>query len=283
MVETEVLAPDTTPAETEAPVSELDTAEVEAGGEDTGEQPEDTRDFDKELEEARKQAADEARQSFESEQVIKSHREQVQRSTVWLSSQATNELTKMLDWAAGEVESGRMTKDQLMRQIKPENLQRGLAGQLASAVQTQEMAAVDVLQDRFLLDQYKDWRIPQDLVRAKEQAIASGDTVGVYKARFEILKRAVLENDVQAEAKKLAGELAQKSKTAAQVRDAKAGDTARANEGQLTNTSGGASAGNGMMTSAQIEAIPMNDWMNLPKARRDFLLANKHVADAKRR
>lgn len=238
MVETEVLAPDTAPAETEAPV-ELDTAEVEATGEDTGEQPEDTRDFDKEIEEARKQAAEEARQSFESEQVLKDHRARVQQSTAWLSSQASNELTKMLDWAVGEVESGRMTKDQLMRQVKPENLQRGLAGQLASAVQTQEMAAVDQLQDRFLIDTYKDWRIPQDLVRAKEQAIASGDTVGVYKARFEILKRAVLENDAPEQAKKLAGELAQKSKTAAQVRDAKAGDRERANAEQLTTIAGG--------------------------------------------
>ncbi len=267
MDETEVQAPDTTPADTEAP--ETDTAEVEAQGEDTGEQPEDTRDFEAELEEARKQAAEEARQSFESEQSIKLHREQVQRSSAWLASQSVNELTKMLDWAAGEVESGRVTKDQLMRQIKPENLQSGLAGRLASAIQTQEMAAVDALQDRFLLDTYKEWRIPQDLVRAKEQAIAAGDTVGVYKARFEILKRAVLENDSPEVAKKLAAEQAQKSKTAAQVAATKAGDTARANAEQLTNTSGGASRGKftlkdlEAMSDAEFERLPFDEQMRL--------------------
>jgi hypothetical protein len=116
-----------------------------------------------------------------------------------------------------------------MRQVKPENLAKGLAGQLASSVQTQQAYAVDQLQDAFLASDYKDWRVPPELVRAKEMAISRGDSVALYRVRTEIIKRAVLENDVPAEARKLAAEIAAKDKKAASVAATQRSDRDKAN------------------------------------------------------
>ena len=240
LAETDVLVADTAPAEAEA-LEIPDTAEAEAIEEaDTEQQETDTRDFDKEIEEARKQAAEEARQSFEEESVIRAHRERSQNQSRWLATQAANEAEKFAQYIVGKLDSGEMTGAQLMASIKPDNLARGWAGQLAAAVQSEQLATAYSLQDETLKRQYPEWRIPSDLARAKENAIANADTVKLYTLRDEIWRRAVLENEVPKEAQKVAAETAAKNKKATDVEKVRDGDKARAQSERPTAVSGGA-------------------------------------------
>ena len=289
MEDTDVLAPDTVPAEPEAlEEATPDTADGEATeGTDTGEQAADTRDFDREkaeaVEAARKEAEENARKSFEEEAVLRAYRERTQRQSQWLSSQAANEAERFAQYVVSKLESGEMTGAQLMASIKPENLAKGWAGQLAGAVQSEQLQIAYDLQDQNLKRAYPEWRIPTGLQRAKETALAEGDSVTLYAVRDEIWRRAVLENEVPKEAQKAAAAAAANNKKAEGVEKLREGDKARAASERPTAVSGGSPAGNGMMTSAQIEAMPTSEWSNLPKERRDFLLANRHIADARRR
>lgn len=249
MEATDVLAADTVPADTEAPAEPTqDTAEVEATeGTDTGEQATDTRDFDAEkaeaVEAARNEAREEARKSFEEEAVLRTYRERQKSQAAWLANQSGEAVKKHAEWLVAEVETamnnGRPVS-QVLASIKSENLARGWAGQLAAAVQSEQLMTAYQLQDDNLKRSYPDWRVPTDLQRQKEQAIAQGDTVKLYTVRDEIWRRAVLENEAPKEARKLAAEEAAKNKKAADVEKVREGDKARAQTERPTAVSGGA-------------------------------------------
>lgn len=255
MDDTDVLTADTVPAEPEA-LEEVtpDTAEGEATeGTDTEEQATDTRDFDAEIEAARKEAEENARKSFEEEAVLTAYRERARASDQWLATHAANEIRKTMVYAAETVDSGKATAAQVIAAINPDNLAKGLAGQLANAVQTEQLSIADQLQDRYLTDTYKDWRIPSDLIRQKEKALAERDTAALYRLRNEIIRRAVLENDVPKEAQKVAAEAAAKNKKAADVEKVRDGDKSRASAERPTAVSGGAA---GKQDNAAIIANP---------------------------
>lgn len=249
MEATDVLAADTVPADTEAPAEPTqDTAEVEATeGTDTEEQATDTRDFDAEkaeaVEAARNEAREEARKSFEEEAVLRTYRERQKSQAAWLANQSGEAVKKHAEWLVAEVETamnnGRPVS-QVLASIKSENLARGWAGQLAAAVQSEQLMTAYQLQDDNLKRSYPDWRVPTDLQRQKEQAIAQGDTVKLYTVRDEIWRRAVLENEAPKEARKLAAEEAAKNKKAADVEKVREGDKARAQTERPTAVSGGA-------------------------------------------
>lgn len=243
MEATAVADADTVPAETEAPEEAIqDTAEESPEGTDTEEQATDTRDFEAEkaeaVEAARKAAIEEARKDFEEESVLNAYRNRTRQQGQWLASQAANEAQKFAEYVVGEVESGRMTGAQILASIKPENLAKGWAGMLAGAVQSEQLVTAYALQDGNLKKAYPDWRVPNDLARAKEKALAEGDTATLYQLRDEIWKRAVLENEVPKAAQELAKSEQEKNKKAAEVAKTLNGDKTRASAPAPTAVSG---------------------------------------------
>lgn len=280
--DTALLTPDTAPLETEAPepelLTELDTAEVEGEGEDTGSEEPDTRDFEAELEEARKQAVEDFRKSYEEQAFLANRQREIQQARQFLGGDVAGKFKSTIAHFLEQVETGRLTAAQAEKQINPDNLVKGYVGDLASAVQANELAASDEYDNRVIASMYKDWRIPSDLLKQKELARQQLRPDLLRAVNLEIIRRAVLENEVGAEAKKLAEDRAQKSKEAAKVAAVKQGDQARANADRPTSVSGGGS-NSSIMTTSQIEAMPMAKWNALPQERRDYLLANAERAD----
>ena len=280
--DTALLTPDTAPLETEAPepelLTELDTAEVEGEGEDTGSEEPDTRDFEAELEEARKQAVEDFRKSYEEQAFLANRQREIQQARQFLGGDVAGKFKSTIAHFLEQVETGRLTAAQAEKQINPDNLVKGYVGDLASAVQANELAASDEYDNRVIASMYKDWRIPSDLLKQKELARQQLRPDLLRAVNLEIIRRAVLENEVGAEAKKLAEDRAQKSTEAAKVAAVKQGDQARANADRPTSVSGGGS-NSSIMTTSQIEAMPMAKWNALPQERRDYLLANAERAD----
>lgn len=280
--DTALLTPDTAPLETEAPepelLTELDTAEVEGEGEDTGSEEPDTRDFEAELEDARKQAVEDFRKSYEEQAFLANRQREIQQARQFLGGDVAGKFKSTIAHFLEQVETGRLTAAQAEKQINPDNLVKGYVGDLASAVQANELAASDEYDNRVIASMYKDWRIPSDLLKQKELARQQLRPDLLRAVNLEIIRRAVLENEVGAEAKKLAEDRAQKSKEAARVAAVKQGDQARANADRPTSVSGGGS-NSSIMTTSQIEAMPMAKWNALPQERRDYLLANAERAD----
>lgn len=280
--DTALLTPDTAPLETEAPepelLTELDTAEVEGEGEDTGSEEPDTRDFEAELEDARKQAVEDFRKSYEEQAFLANRQREIQQARQFLGGDVAGKFKSTIAHFLEQVETGRLTAAQAEKQINPDNLVKGYVGDLASAVQANELAASDEYDNRVIASMYKDWRIPSDLLKQKELARQQLRPDLLRAVNLEIIRRAVLENEVGAEAKKLAEDRAQKSKEAAKVAAVKQGDQARANADRPTSVSGGGS-NSSIMTTSQIEAMPMAKWNALPQERRDYLLANAERAD----
>lgn len=264
MVETDVLTPDTVTPEPEALQPQVeDTAEGTEEA-DTETETEDTRDFDAELEAARKTAKEEALKELQTEEILKAHRQNQQRSMAWLATEAAKEIRKNMNFAAREAEKN--GADAVMSQVDMDNLARGIGMQMASHVATREVNATDQLQDQLLADSYPEWRIPTDLVRRKEAALANGDSVEFHKVRLEIAKRAVLENEVPKEAQKLT--------VAEQEKAKKAGDVARLQKGSAStgpSKIGGTSPA-AKMTLEQIDQMPTAQWMSKPKEERERLL-----------
>lgn len=214
--DTLTLAPDTSGEAVEDQVQTLDPeTETLSETEDTGADEQDTEDFEAKLEAARTEAKEEAKRELERDTLIQSHKQRTVAANQWLSQNATNEIRKMVTFFAKEAESKGAAEALL--QLDPDNLMRGLAGQLAGHVQTREVTGTDQLEDQILADTYKDWRTPTDLIRRKEAALASGDSIEFRKVRFEILRRAVLENDVPNEAKKLTAAEQSKKQKASEV------------------------------------------------------------------
>lgn len=280
--DTALLTPDTALLETEAPepelLTELDTAEVEGEGEDTGSEEPDTRDFEAELEDARKQAVEDFRKSYEEQAFLANRQREIQQARQFLGGDVAGKFKSTIAHFLEQVETGRLTAAQAEKQINPDNLVKGYVGDLASAVQANELAASDEYDNRVIASMYKDWRIPSDLLKRKELARQQLRPDLLRAVNLEIIRRAVLENEVGAEAKKLAEDRAQKSKEAARVAAVKQGDQARANADRPTSVSGGGS-NSSIMTTSQIEAMPMAKWNALPQERRDYLLANAERAD----
>lgn len=214
--ETLTLAPDTSGEAVEDQVQTSDPeTETLLEAEDTGAEEQDTEDFEAKLEAARIKAKEEAKRELERDELIKSHKQRTIAANQWLSQNAADEIRKMLSWTAREAETKGAAE--VISQVNIDNLMRGLAGQLAGHVQTREVSGTDQLEDQILADTYKDWRIPTDLIRRKEAALAAGDSVEFRKVRFEILRRAVLENDVPQEAKKLTAAEQSKKQKATEV------------------------------------------------------------------
>lgn len=286
-LETAVLdVPDNSVVETEAPLLE-DTAEVETTDEDTGEETADTEsDFAEQIKTAREEAAKEARDAalaeVKEQQFTESYRKSVEESTRWLNSESANEIGRMIAWAVQKVEAGEMTGAQVLAQVNARNIEAGPGQKLSSHIQTRDTAILDAAQNEWLSKEYPNWRAPAGLTKQRELAVARGDTLEVYRLRREIDKQAWLENEAPKELKKLAEVERAKTTTAKKVAETQSADSARANAPKPLNGTG-TSASGGMMTSVQIEAIPYSEWMNLPQERRDYLLANKHVADQRKR
>lgn len=268
MAETDVLTPDTATSEPEALEPQvLDTAE-DSEDADTETQTEDTRDFEAELEAARTAAKEEAVKELQTEELLKAHRQNVARSNQFLATEVGQEIRKTLAWAANAVEEGKMTAAQLLSQVNVDNLAKGIGQQIASSVSTQQVNGHDTVQAQMLAEVYPNWRVPNELARAKEVALANGDTIGYYRVQLEIVRAAARENEAQAEAKKMTAAELEKSK--------KAADVARL---QKTGTNGGpakigGAASPSRMTLAQIESMPTSQWLAMPKEQRDRLLAN---------
>lgn len=277
--ETLTLAPDTSLESTEAPLE--DTAEVETEGEDTGAEQEDTRDFDAELAAAREEARKAALAEVEEQNTIKELRTRVAQSNQWLAQHGSNEIQGIVRYFLDEVDSGRKTVAQALSELKPENIERGPAARMASAVITSQLAAMDDLQDGFLKQDYPDWRVPPDLQKRKEMALAKLDTVEMFNVRKEILRRAILENDVPKEAQKLREADAQKNQKTAANAALKGQDSQRAAAPAPTSARGGGTRPR--LTLDQIEKMPMAQWMNYPKEQRDQMLNDAHEAAATRR
>ena len=214
MPDTDVLTPDTTEASVDETllVTEGDTEDTDSN-EDTETQADDTRDFEAELEAARTTAREEARNELQAEELLKDHRQKQARANQYLAQEAATEIRKNMAFAATSVENGTMTAAQLLSQVSMENLAAGIGGRIAASVATKEVADTDQFQDGLIAETYKDWRIPSDLVKRKEQALATGNTGEFHRVRFEIQRRAFIENEVPEAAKKLtAAEMAKAQK-----------------------------------------------------------------------
>lgn len=250
-------------------------------GEDTGEGQADTRDFEAELATAREEARKAALAEVEEQNAVKELRTRVAQSHQWLSRTGADEISNIVRYFVEEVESGKKTAAQALAELKPENIERGPGARMASAVITSQLAAWDDLQDAFLKADYPDWRIPPELTKRKEMALAKLDTVEMFNVRKDILRRAVMENDAPAEAKRLSEEQSKQTQKAAANAALKGQDSQRAAAPAPTSARGGGTRPR--LTLDQIEKMPMAQWMNYPKEQRDQMLNDAHEAAATRR
>jgi hypothetical protein len=251
--DTLTLAPDTSPVETEAPVLEEveDTAEETTNDEDTGESTEDTPEAELLTPEKVKEIADEARKAalaeVQEQQTVKALQQRVAQSYDWYARRGTAEIKGIVEHFAKEVDSGK-TVEQALAAFNEDYIRNGAGARMASAVMTDQLALADQVNDQWISQEYKDWRIPSELVRRRELARGSGNTAEAIRVNNEIIRRAERENIVPSEAKKLAEVERAKSKSAAQVAAAKAGDSRRANAEMPTTVTGG-SGRSGTITS----------------------------------
>jgi hypothetical protein len=264
--DTLTLAPDTSPVETEAPVLEEveDTAEETTNDEDTGESTEDTPEAELLTPEKVKEIADEARKAalaeVQEQQTVKALQQRVAQSYDWYARRGTAEIKGIVEHFAKEVDSGK-TVEQALAAFNEDYIRNGAGARMASAVMTDQLALADQVNDQWISQEYKDWRIPSELVRRRELARGSGNTAEAIRVNNEIIRRAERENIVPSEAKKLAEVERAKSKSAAQVAAAKAGDSRRANAEMPTNVTGGS------VSKQNLDAI-LNDMTQTPAARR---------------
>lgn len=268
---------DTPIAEAEAP--ETDTAEVEVGDGDTEKESADTEPTPElltpEREKAiREEAAQTAIAEMESKQTIEAYQRTSAAHNQWLNSTAASEIAGMIRWGVEKVESGQMTAAQVLAQINLQNIEGGTGLRLSSAIQTRDRQIVEQDQEAWLAKEYPGWRVPPELARKKEQALASGDTLAVRRIWREIDRAADREVELPKLAQKLAAENAAKDKKAAGVEKALEGDKARASAERPTAVSGGGNSGSLAFTNKQIEEMSVTQWNSYTAEQREQILNN---------
>lgn len=275
-IDTAVLEPETLTTEDAAPLEET-AAESDQVEETEEENAETTAVSDEEIQ-ARIDAAVQAeREETEAKLSRERYQREITEAVRYRQQAGVQAVGNFAAWVADRVENG-ASKAEVMQMMNPQVV-NSLAAQLESMAATEQWALAGENFDSFMKKEYPEWKPSTDLVKSYERALSSKDPGRMFNARWEFQKAALLETEVQKRVETLAKEALAKGKSAAQVAAVKAGDSAKANAPRPTNTNGSAASSNGIMTSAQIEAMPTSEWLNLPQERRDFLRANRAIAD----
>lgn len=246
--ETLVATPDTSPADSEAPVLQ-DTAEEPTPGEDTGESQEDTQPeyLTPEREQAiREEARKTALAEVEEQQSIKALQQRVQQSEAWLQQRGVAEIKDIVKHFVNEVESGRKTGAEALNELNDAYLQRGAAARMASAVMTEQLALARGVNESWVRERFPEWRIPTDLIKRRDLAAARLDTAELLRVENEIILRAAEENVVPKKAETLAKDIAAKNQKASEVAETRKRDADRASADRPTTTTGGGTGGVGI-------------------------------------
>jgi hypothetical protein len=235
-------APETETVDETTNVEEISDAEQET-----------ERDFDAELAAAREEAAKEAREALRVEYEEQQTKTQYQRDKTQAELIATKtgaqKVYGLLGWMADRFDAG-ATKEQVARGINPKVVE-DLGEDIASMVATNQWVRIG---DNFANKVKKydpDWTPSTELLRKHESAMASRDPDRMFEMRWEFQEAVIeakYEKRAEARAQEIAKELNAKSKSAAQVAAAKAGDSRRANAEMPTTVSGG-SGRSGTITS----------------------------------
>lgn len=132
--------------------------------------------------------------------------------------------------------------------------------------------AFDSLQGHYfthLQKQYPDYKMPAEKAQRYAKEVASGQTERVFAALYEAMQDAVLSTEVPKrldEERKAAAEKNKKGEAVKNLQNPpKSGGPAKV---------GGSSNNVPVMTMAQIDAMPTNQWLAMPKEQRDKIREN---------
>ena len=234
-----------------APEEILETVDDTTEVEETGAEDEETeRDFAAELKAAREEAANEAREALrvelEESQAKERFKREVTEAAHYRQQAGVQSLRNFASWIADRVEKGD-TKQEALAQVNPQVL-ASLAANLEGMAATEQWLNIGTSFDTYVKKNFPDWKPSAEQLRKHEGAISSKDPARMFDARWELMEAVITAVKVPKEAAELAKELNAKSKSAAEVAKAKAGDTKRANAEMPTNVRGG-SGRSGTITS----------------------------------
>lgn len=226
-------APETETVDETTDVEEISDAEQET-----------ERDFDAELTAAREEAAKEAREAlrveYEESQSKARFQREVSEAANYRQSVGVQKLRNFAGWISDQLDRG-ATKEEAQARINPEVL-KALASDMEGMAATEQWLNIGAHFDAKVKKYDPDFKATPELLRKQEVANASRDPGKMFDARWE-LQEAVIEakyeKRAEARAQEIAKELIAKSKSAAQVAAAKAGDSRRANAEMPTNVTGG--------------------------------------------
>jgi hypothetical protein len=232
-------APETETVDETTDVEEISDAEQET-----------ERDFDAEIATAREEAAKEAREAlrveYEESQSKARFEREVTEAAHYRQTVGVQKLRGFANWLADQMDKG-ATKEEALRSVNPQVL-NALAADIEGMAATEQWLNIGSNFDTYVKKNYSGWKPSAELMRKHELAVTSKDPARMFDARWELMRAAILDVDVPKAAEELAKQLNAKSKSAAQVAAAKAGDSRRANAEMPTTVSGG-SGRSGTITS----------------------------------
>ena len=245
-------APETETVDETTDVEEISDAEQET-----------ERDFDAEITAAREEAANEARESLRVELEEKQSKERYVRDVTeavnFRQQVGVQKLRNFAGWLADQMDKG-ATKEEALRSVNPQVL-NALAADIEGMAATEQWQNIGSNFDAYVKKNYSEWKPSAELMRKHELAVTSKDPQKMFDARWELMRAAIIDVEVPKAAEELAKQLNAKSKSAAQVAQAKAGDSRRANAEMPTNVTGGS------VSKQNLDAI-LNDMTQTPAARR---------------
>lgn len=217
-------------------------------------------------EESHRQRLENARVEAEAQAAERAWLEQRQETEQFMAGKGVAQLQNLVT----AYEEGKITPAQLPQALNY------LAGQLTSvAVSSAIDQSVQFMND--YLAKTPDFKVPGELVQQFNRAMTSRNVRGMEAAKLEILKAQVRESLTAEIRKEIEAEAREKAKSAQKVQQARSADTARASEARPT-VGVGSGTPRGRMTLAEIDAMPTNQWLAMPKEERDRLLTEARRA-----
>lgn len=254
---------------------ETGAGDNETENEDAEDQVLTKADFDKRLKAELAKKDESYRQKLEHEKEVaaaKAERESFESrkkdADAVRNGRALQELSTYVQWA--------LTNQQNI----PVDWVRKTADSLAGMAFLDQHGAYVAQVDKFLKDEYPDFRVPRELASKAERAVTRIDPEAMVNAHQEILREAIRD----AEREKIRKEVEAEFRKQAEDGELEEHDNRRASEPRPTRATGqGIGGGKPMvLTTAEINAYPSSRWMrDYSPEERQKVYANAEEADRK--